>query len=35
MAREHHLYQQQYCGCVYSEREAAERSAAQADQVAL
>ena len=36
MAREHHLYQQQYCGCVYSEWEAAERSAAaQADQVTL
>jgi predicted adenine nucleotide alpha hydrolase (AANH) superfamily ATPase len=35
MAREHHLYQQQYCGCIYSEWEAAERSAAQAGQVAL
>lgn len=23
LAREHHLYQQQYCGCVYSEVEAA------------
>jgi len=35
MAREHHLYQQQYCGCIYSEWEAAERSAAQAGQVVL
>lgn len=27
MAREHHLYQQRYCGCIYSEWEAAERRA--------
>ena len=25
LAREHHLYQQQYCGCIYSEVEAAAR----------
>jgi predicted adenine nucleotide alpha hydrolase (AANH) superfamily ATPase len=35
MAREHHLYQQQYCGCIYSEWEAAERSAAKTGQGAL
>ena len=28
MTREHHLYQQHYCGCIYSEWEAAERSVA-------
>jgi predicted adenine nucleotide alpha hydrolase (AANH) superfamily ATPase len=32
LARQHHLYQQQYCGCIYSEWEAAERSAAKTDQ---
>ncbi len=26
MAREHHLYEQRYCGCIYSEWEAAEKS---------
>jgi predicted adenine nucleotide alpha hydrolase (AANH) superfamily ATPase len=35
MAREHHLYEQRYCGCIYSEYEAAERSAAKTGQVAL
>jgi len=28
MAREHEMYQQRYCGCVYSEWEAQDRSAA-------
>jgi len=28
LAREHGLYQQQYCGCTYSEQEATERSRA-------
>jgi predicted adenine nucleotide alpha hydrolase (AANH) superfamily ATPase len=28
MAREHHLYQQQYCGCIYSEWEAAQHRVA-------
>jgi len=28
MAREHHLYQQHYCGCLYSEWEAAQHGAA-------
>jgi predicted adenine nucleotide alpha hydrolase (AANH) superfamily ATPase len=27
MAREHGMYQQHYCGCIYSESEAAERHA--------
>jgi predicted adenine nucleotide alpha hydrolase (AANH) superfamily ATPase len=27
MAREHHLYQQQYCGCIYSEWEAQKQRA--------
>jgi predicted adenine nucleotide alpha hydrolase (AANH) superfamily ATPase len=27
MAREHEMYQQRYCGCMYSEREARDRSA--------
>ena len=35
MAREHRLYQQRYCGCIYSECEAAERSAAETGQVLL
>ena len=35
MASEHHLYQQHYCGCMYSEREAAERSTAKAEQGTL
>jgi predicted adenine nucleotide alpha hydrolase (AANH) superfamily ATPase len=35
MAREHQLYQQRYCGCIYSEYEAAERSAAKTGQVVL
>ena len=34
MAREHHLYEQRYCGCIYSEWEAKKQRAAAAARAA-